>query len=194
MKLTAQKSGPINLGQKIHSLRKQAGFTLEDLAAKSGLALATLSRIEHGKAGSNVKTHLKLCDALGISLTELYQGVPMLGGETEPLEPTSEQAETFIYDEKASAILLARQVLQKNMMPQLITLQPGGSTHRELQRPGTEKWLFVLEGAVEVKVGEQHFELKRYGTLYFKASQPHQLRNPGKAAAKCISVTSPVGL
>lgn len=195
MKLTAPTSGPpMGLGQKIHRLRKQAGLTLEELSQKSGLGLGTLSRIEHGKAGSNVKTHLKLCEALGITLTELYQGVPMLGSETEPLEPSSEQAETFIYDEKASAILLAKQVLQKNMLPQLITLQPGGSTHLERTRPGCEKWLFVLEGAIKVQVGEQRFQLNRYGTLYFKASLPHQLKNSGKAIAKCISVTSPVGL
>jgi len=184
----------MELGQRIRHLRKQAGWNLEALAQKSGLALGTLSRLENGKAGANIKTHLKLCEALGISLAELYKEVPLFAGEAGPLAPTSEEAETFVYDEKASAILLARQVLQKNMLPQLLVLQPGGKTHLERTKPGCEKWLFVLEGAVDVQVGEQRHRLSRYGTLYFKASNPHQLSNPGKVVAKCISVTSPVGL
>ena len=184
----------MELGQKVRMLRKQASLSLERLAQKSGLALGTLSRIENGKAGANIKTHMKLCEALGTSLQELYQGVPLLGGETAPIAPTSEEVETFAYDGKATSILLARQVMQKNMLPQLLVLQPGGKTHKEQNRFGCEKWLFVLEGEIKVQVGEQRYQLKRYGTLYFKASVPHQLSNPGKTIAKCISVTSPVGL
>ena len=184
----------MELGQRIRHLRKQAGWNLEALAQKSGLALGTLSRLENGKAGANIKTHLKLCEALGISLAELYKEVPLFAGEAGPLAPTSEEAETFVYDEKASAILLARQVLQKNMLPQLLVLQPGGKTHLERTKPGCEKWLFVLEGVIAVQIGEHHHRLSRYGTLYFKASSPHQLSNPSKVVAKCISVTSPVGL
>ncbi len=184
----------MELGQKIRYLRKQAGWNLEELAQKSGLALGTLSRMENGKAGANIKTHMKLCEALGISIAELYKDVPLLDGEAGPLAPTAEEVETFVYDEKASAILLAKQVMQKNMLPQLIVLQPGGKTHTERTKPGCEKWLFVLEGAVDVHIEEQHHHLSRYGTLYFKASIPHQLTNPGKTTTKCISVTSPVGL
>lgn len=184
----------LELGEKIRRLRKQADLTLEALAQKSGLGLGTLSRIENGKAGSNLSTHLKLCEALGLPLAELYQGVQLPREDAVPLSPTSAEAEIFAYDEKAQAILLAKGVLQKNMLPQLIVLQPGGKTHLERSRPGCEKWLFVLEGELDVQVGEQRYQLRRYGTLYFKASLPHQLKNAGKAIVKCISVTSPVGL
>lgn len=187
--------GATELGQKIRALRKQAGWNLEELSRRSGVALGTLSKLENGKAGSNVKTHQKLCEAFGMSLADLYRGLPALGGgETAPLSPTSEDVETFTYDGKATAILLARQVMDKHMLPQLLILEPGGQTHLEQNRVGCEKWLCVLEGALDVQVGEQRYRLSRYGTLYFKASRSHQLSNPGKTTAKCISVTSPVGL
>ena len=182
------------VGEKIRTLRKQADMTLEQLSEKTGLGLGTLSRIENDKGGRNVETHKKLCEALGMTLAQLYQDVPVEEMESRPLALTSEEVETFVYDEKASAVLLAKQVLQKNMLPQLIILQPGGATHREQTRPGCEKWLFVLEGTVEAVAGEQRHRLSRYGTLYFKASVPHQLINTGNEVAKVISVTSPVGL
>lgn len=185
----------MDLGAKIRVLRKQAGFTLDALAKKSGLALGTLSRIENGKApGNTLATHQKLCQAFGIPLKDLYADLPLQDADGTPILPGSPAAETFVYDEKASAILLATQVLQKNMLPQLLVLQPGGRTHLEQTKPGCEKWLFVLEGSLEVQVGEQQHRLSRHGTLYFKASIPHQVRNAGKIVAKCISVTSPVGL
>lgn len=184
----------MEIGHKIKTLRKQAGWTLQELSKKSGLALGTLSRIEQGKAGNTLTTHQKLAEAFGMSLPDLYKDVPLGNGDTEPIAPTSAEVETFVYDEKASAILLAKQVLQKNMLPQLLVLQPGGRTHQEQNRPGCEKWLFVLEGEIEVAVGERRYRLKKHGTLYFKASAPHQLSNAGKVTAKCISVTSPVGL
>ena len=184
----------MELGEKIKKLRKQAGWTLQELSRKSGLALGTLSRIEQGKAGNTLTTHQKLAEAFGIALPELYRDVQLPGQDAVPITPASEDVETFVYDEKASAILLAKQVLQKNMLPQLLVLQPGGRTHLERNRPGCEKWLFVLEGVVDVTVDGQRHQLRRYGTLYFKASAPHQLSNLGKAVAKCISVTSPVGL
>ncbi len=185
----------MDLGQKLRFLRKQAGLTLEELSKKSSLALGTLSRLENNKGGgTNLKTHQKLCEALGISLQELYAEVPLQDADGKPILPGSADVETFVYDEKASAILLAKQVMQKNMLPQLLVLQPSGKTHTERTKPGCEKWVFVLEGMIDVQVGEQHHRLSRYGTLYFKASLLHQLTNPGKTTAKCISVTSPVGL
>jgi len=188
----------MTVGQKLRSLRKQAKMGLKDLAIKSGVGLGTLSRIENdklGPSGSRIETHRKICEALGVTLAELYRDLEQpTEADTSSMKLAAEEAETFTYDEKAQSILLAKQVLQKNMLPQLIVLQPGGKTHLERTRPGCEKWLFVLEGEVEVTVGEQRHALARHGTLYFKASVPHQLINPKEVTAQCISVTSPVGL
>lgn len=184
----------MELGEKIKTLRKRADWTLKELSEKSGVAVGTLSHIETGKFRGQITTHEKLAQAFGVPLPELYKAVESPEEEAVPLAPTSEELETFTYDESAQAILLARQVLDKNMLPQLIVLQPGGRTHVETNKPGCEKFLIVLEGTVEVKVGERHNRLERYGTLYFKASVPHQVSNPDAGVAKVLSVTSPVEL
>ncbi len=59
---------------------------------------------------------------------------------------------------------------------------------------GTERWLLNLEGEIEVKVGDQNYRISKEGTLYFKASLPHQFLNPGKSMARCALVTTPVVL
>lgn len=184
----------IQLGIRVRALRKGKGWSLEQLSSKSGIALATLSRLENGKGSGTFRTHQKLAEALGLTLSELYRNLQMEDVEANLLEPRAEEAETFTYDEKASAILLTKQASAKQMLPQMIVLKPGGKTALEEYPLGTERWLFGLEGTAEVTVGPKSYKLSQGGTLYLKASLPHRIDNPSDRTAKVISVTSPVAL
>ena len=183
---------PAELGARIRSLRKERSLSLEEVSAKSGVALATLSRIENGKGSGTFRTHQRIADAFGLPLTELYRNLREQDREAHLLEAKSEEAETFTYDEKTSAILLAKQVSRKQMLPQMLILESGGKTTMEQYPPGTDRWIFGLEGSAEVTVGESAYRVSEGSTLYFRASLPHSFQNPGKQTAKLVSVTSPV--
>ena len=60
------------LGNRIREIRKQKKITLLELAKTTGVAQATLSRMETGLMVGTVKSHQKIAEALGISLAELY--------------------------------------------------------------------------------------------------------------------------
>jgi transcriptional regulator with XRE-family HTH domain len=188
---TPRESAPTELGSKVRAIRKECGLSLEQLSAKSGVALATLSRMENGKGSGTFRTHQKVAEALGLPLPDLYRGLDNNHEETVPIHSQSGEAEIFRYDEKASAVFLAKQIAGKQMLPQMILISEQGATSMEQYPLGTERWLFCLEGTVQVQVGEQSVTLPTGGTLYFKASLPHQMKNTGTAAAKVISVTSP---
>lgn len=182
------------LGEKIRSFRKQRKLSLEQVSAKSGVALATLSRIENGKGPGTFRTHRKIADAFGLSLPDFYRDLQPEEQEASVLAVQSEEAESFTYDEKASAVFLARQLSGKQMLPQMIILQAGGQTTVEEYPVGTERWLFGLEGTLRVHIGEKDYPLSSGETLYFKASVPHRFENSGPVEAKLISVTSPAVL
>lgn len=186
----------MQIGERVRELRRQARWSLRKLERESRVDKSTINRVEHGKAGYDIRMHEKLARAFGLTLPEFYQGIESRSNGTQPLQSTPGGAETsvYVYDEKASATILVPQAMDKKMLPQLIVLQPGGKTHVEQTRPGCDKCLFVAEGMIAVKLGGERFELKRYGTLYFKASKPHQLINIGKRVARCFAVTSPVEL
>ena len=179
------------LGNRLRAIRKEQRLSLEQLAAKSGVALATLSRMENGKGSGTFKTHQKIAEALGLSLPKLYQGLDNMQEEPRVIDSKSNDAEIFRYDEKASAVFLAKQIAGKHMLPQMILISADGTTSLEQYPVGTERWLFCLEGAVDVEIGEQSVQLSSGGTLYFKGSLPHQMKNTGLVAAKVISVISP---
>ena len=180
------------IGLRIRALRKERHLSLEQLSEKSGVALATLSRIENGKGSGTFKTHQRISDAFGLSLPDLYKGLRPEDQDATLVDPATDEAETFTYDERASSVLLAKHLSGKQMFPQLITLQPGGKTTLEQYSAGTERWVFCLEGGADVWVGPASYRLAAGGTLYFKASLPHRFENTGPSTAKLISVTSPI--
>lgn len=184
----------MDFGGRLKQLRTEQGLSLEELAQRCGLALATLSRLENGHGEGTFRTHQKIARALGVDVTELYKGVERTELGASVVRSDSPDTERFTYDAKASAVLLAHQVTGRRFLPQLLTLQPGGKTAVEQYRPGAERWLYGLEGEVEVKVGEETHRVGRGNALYFKGSLAHQFRNAGAGTAKAILVTSPVVL
>lgn len=79
-------------------------------------------------------------------------------------------------------------------MPVLLKIEPGGQTNSEQNIAGSEKFIFVLDGKIEAKIGEEKVSLTKSSTLYFDASLPHLFINDGKSTAKILCVTTPVVL
>ena len=56
------------LGQRIRAERKKQGLTLNDLCELSGIAYATLNKIEQGRASARIDTVSRVAHALGMKL------------------------------------------------------------------------------------------------------------------------------
>jgi quercetin dioxygenase-like cupin family protein/DNA-binding XRE family transcriptional regulator len=191
--LPMTKQAVKSVGARLHFLRKSQRVTLVELAKASGVDAATISRIETGRMSGTLASHIKLATALGMKVTELYSGIEEARTkDAVTMQPSSQHKDVYVHQAgKSSIAMLTTEVMKKKLMPVLITIEPGGSTYREEARVGTEKFLYVLEGALEAKVGEATHVLKRGSSLYFDASIPHSLKNAGRSVAKCLSVVTP---
>lgn len=63
------------LGKRVANLRKQQGFTQEQLAEKIGLTPIFISHIETNRSVPSLKTTIKLCNALQVGPEELLMGM-----------------------------------------------------------------------------------------------------------------------
>jgi quercetin dioxygenase-like cupin family protein/DNA-binding XRE family transcriptional regulator len=181
------------IGARLRFLRKSQRVTLVELAKSSGVDAATISRIETGRMNGTLESHIKLATALGLKVTDLYAGIEEARiKDAVSVQPASRQGEVYVHQAgKSSIAMLTTDVLKKKLMPVLVSIEPGGGTHREEAKVGTEKFLYVLEGTLEAKIGEATHELKRGSSLYLDASIPHSLKNTGRTVAKCLSVVTP---
>ena len=182
------------LGKIIKKLRKQKKMTLVELSRQSGVQIATLSRMENSKMTGTLESHMNIAKALGIDLTDLYREVKTAAAPApQPVTETS-QVETFSYNEKASYEILTSRMLSKKMMPVVLRIEKDGRTNPEHNPAGSEKFIFVLEGNINVHIEGKAYPLSTNNTLYFDASVKHYFENTGAETAKVIVVTTPVAL
>jgi len=178
------------LGTRIREIRKEKGVTLIELAAKTGVAQATLSRIETGTMTGTVESHEKIAEALGVGLTDIYarvdrrlSGIAHMG--QDKVRKVTHQAKGVQIE------LLTQEGSKKKILPLLITLAANTKVGPESLERGVEKFFFVLEGEVRALVDQQEFSLKTGETLYFDASLPHTLENQHSKTARIVCAVSP---
>ena len=82
--------------------------------------------------------------------------------------------------------------MSKKMMPILLKIEPNGQTNKEQYTQGAEKFIFVLEGMVDIHLGDTTFSLSPKNTLYFDSSREHYFKNKSGQTAKIICVSTPV--
>jgi len=179
-----------NLGQRIRQLRKDKNITLVEMAKRTGVAQATLSRIETGTMTGTVESHEKIAEVLGIGLAELYTGVDRRYEEVAHMPATQPRKVTH-HTNQYQIELLTQESSKKKITPLLLTLQGENTLPAEQNERGVEKFLYILEGEIEVTLDKHQYHLKEGETLYFDASLPHEIRNTQKSRARILAAVSP---
>lgn len=178
-----------NLGQRIRQLRKTKSITLIEVSKLTGIAQATLSRIETGVMMGTVECHEKIAEVLGIGLAELYSGVDRRYEEIAHTK-TAERKISHL-GRNVQIEVLTQESSNKKITPLLITLQGESRCQEERNERGIEKFLYLIEGEIKVKLDKSEYILKTGETLYFDASLTHQIINEKNKTAKMLIAVSP---
>jgi len=178
-----------NIGPRMRKIRKEKGLTLVEIAKKTGVAQATLSRIETGTMSGTVESHESIAEALGIGLAELYTGVDKRYDQITHAKESDRKVTR--HSKNVQIELLTSESAKKKITPLLITILAGQQTAREHHERGVEKFLYPLEGEIKVKVEREEYPLKMGETLYFDASLPHQITNEKQKTARILVAVSP---
>lgn len=140
---------------RLRELRAGRGWSLDRLAAESGVSRATLSRLENGQVGPTTAVLARLCTAYGLTLSRLIQLA-----ETEADAVVRRDRQPVWVDRDLGfrrrqvsppAASLSGEVLE-------CLLDPGARIDYEAPpRPGLEHHLVLLDGRLDVTVdGRRH--------------------------------------
>jgi transcriptional regulator with XRE-family HTH domain len=169
------------IGGRVRLGRNGRGWTLDQLAERSGVSRRMLVSIEQGSANPSIATLLLISDALGI-------GLPALVDMDDPpgLRVTRAGTGAVLWRGK----LGGRAVLVAGTQPPDVTelwdwtLGPGESHASPAHAAGTRELLLVLDGQVEVKVGPHAEVLATGGSASFAGDLPHGYVNAGPQVAR----------
>lgn len=183
----------MHIGKTLKKIRKEKGLKLSELAKMAGIQLATLSRIENLKMRGTVESHMKLARALSIDITHLYENVINNESSIE-IKGDNSALDVFSHNEKSSYEILTSNVLSKKMLPTLLKIEPEGKTNIEQNPLGSEKFVYVTQGTVDIHIEDKNFTLNENNSLYFNAALKHYFSNLADTPAAMICVVTPVSL
>lgn len=163
------------IGGRLRDRRIERGWTLDELAERSGVSRRMVVNVEQGASNPSIATLLRLSDALGV-------GLPALVDVERPGELrviTAGQAPVLWRGEAGGrAVLVAG-----TDPPEVVelwdwTLEPGEAHRTEAHAAGTRELLLVLAGQVELTVGPQTQLLSVGDSAQFAGDVTHGYANP----------------
>ena len=184
--LPVSPTNEVRIGSKLRAARKAHGYTLDQLAAASGLTKGFLSRIERDETSPSVASLITLCEVMSIEVGSLFTAPDI----------------ALVRRSEAPAINLGGTGVNEQLMTprgqsalQLVhsSIEPGGTGGSDLYTINCEvEVLYVLKGTVELILIDRRHRLTAGDALTFNGGEPHSWVNVSKArAAEVVWVLVP---
>ena len=186
-------SGEI-LGRRLKRMRRERGWTLADVSARTGLAVSTLSKVENNRISLTYNNLAKLASGLELDLANFFTGEAVQ--DTFGRRVVCRRGEGQLHETQNFAHeYLVAQLLHRRMVPICSRVKTRSlEEFGELDRHLGEELVYVLEGAIELYIEpEDSFRLRAGDCCYFDARAGHAAFSVGSGEALILSiVTAPV--
>jgi quercetin dioxygenase-like cupin family protein len=180
----------VKVGEKIKQFREAGGMGLQNLSDATGFSTAYLSQIENHLISPPLGALMKIARALNIEIGKLFNQknkAPFTIVRRDEREPTSRVASKEGVRYGYSYESLAPDKINRSMEPFLVTLEPTSKKGAPYNHDG-EEFLFVLEGKVEVQLGNYTDILEPGDSIYYDSQVPHRVSCVEDAPARIIAV------
>lgn len=180
------------IGRRVRSNRTRLGWTLDQLATRSGVSRRMLVNVEQGATNPSIATLLRLSEALGIGLPALVDP-----GEDDAavvvVRRNGEVPAVWTSDAGGSAVMVAGTASPDAVELWDWRLGPGDEHTSEAHRSGTRELLHIRSGALILVVGDAEHRLGAGDSASFEGSVPHAYRNASasRAARFTLAVYEP---
>jgi transcriptional regulator with XRE-family HTH domain len=169
------------IGGRVRQERQSKGWTLDQLAAASGVSRRMLVSVEQGAANPSVGTLLRISDALGVGLPALVKPV---GSAAVKVTKRGEGAALWVGEFGGRGVLIAGTEPPDVMELWDWTLGPGDERVSETHATGTRELLHVHQGQVTIDVDGQKITLDVGDAVSFHGDVPHSYANLTRRPAR----------
>ncbi|MER6383560.1 XRE family transcriptional regulator [Streptomyces sp. NPDC001250] len=178
------------IGARLAELRTQHGWSLGELAERSGISRSTLSRAERAEISPTAALLNRLCHVYGRTMSQLLSEV-----EAAPAPLVRAADQQIWQDREAGFVRRSVSPPHTGLRGELVEgrLAPGSDIAYD--RPpvtGLEQHLWVLDGALEVTDGEQVHHLDTGDCLRMRVFGPTRFRCAGPVETRyALAVVRP---
>jgi len=184
---------PANLGSFVGAaLKKQRQLqrlTIQDVAELAGISRGMLSRIENGQATPSLDTLARVCQAVGLTLSNLFKDHDTPDGIAR-LVPAGQGMVVVRRGTRRGhsyELLSYDQGPKKLFEPFLITLDDQSELFPRFQHPGME-FIYMLKGQIDYRHGNEVYTLRPGDALTFQGDIPHGPERLVKVPIQFLSI------
>jgi len=176
------------LGRTVQRMRKTYNLSLADLSDQSGVAKSIISQIERNETNPTLTTIWRLAHALGVPVERMLQGA-----EEGPIIEKASKGETpiLLSDDGLCRLAVIGWIQTVDWLQWYdLKAEPGALLESDAHQRGSVECLSVIEGELEVEVGDARDIARAGETLRYRCDRPHRIRNasgrPAHATMVCI--------
>jgi transcriptional regulator with XRE-family HTH domain len=184
MEETQQSAVDRRLAERLRGLRAECDWSLDELARRSGVSRATLSRLENAEVSPTASVLGKLCSAYGLTLSRLMH---MIEGDFAPL--VRRDAQPVWTDESVGFRRRSVSPPAESLGGEAIEGELGPGAHIAYDRPprpGLEHHLILLEGRLAITVEGRRHDLMPGDCLRYQLFGPSEFATPKNSGARYI--------
>lgn len=176
------------VGPKIRKLREARGLTVTAFAQAVGVSSGMISQVERGLVDPSLETLRQIAHALQVPLFSLFQD----DGASDAVRVVRRDGRMFVRSPHGE-ITYARVSAGAGQLEVLEgLLGPSGASSAELWSHPSEECTTVLEGQLNVQVGEHEWVLDEGDSCSFDSRLPHRYLNTTTDPCRfLIAVTPP---
>jgi transcriptional regulator with XRE-family HTH domain len=172
------------IAARLRSLRAERNWSLDELARRSGVSRATLSRLENAEVSPTATVLGRLCAAYGMTMSRLMRMVE------DTFAPVLRRDEQWVWIDPQNGFerrsvsppntALAGEVIQGTLPPGTSILYP------EASKPGLEHHLVLLDGQLSLAIGDRAYELRAGDCLRYQLYAATEFKTPDNSGAKYL--------
>ena len=163
------------VAKNIKEIREKKKITLDAAAKLTGVSRSMLAQIEKGDVNPTISVLWKIANGYKTSFTSLVDRQ-----DTSHLLIRASDVTPLVEDEGRYINRLAFMFQEDTQFETcMIEIKPAGFLQAQAHMGGTEEFLTVFSGEVEVVAGSETFRIAAGDSLRFKADVAHSYRNVG---------------
>lgn len=183
--------GEIRVGERVKALREQKGLSLKELADLTGFSTALLSQMENHLVSPSLGTIIKLAKALEVRVGDFLgetEGEPFAIVRKDERKTISRFASKEGVKYGYSYESLGFEKKNRHMEPFIVTLEPATVKASKTSVHDGEEFIFVLEGEMEVVLGNHTDVLYSGDSIYYDSNIPHRVQCHQDKVTKILAV------
>jgi len=179
-----------HIGERIKRLRLKKSMGLVELGRHTGLSASFLSQLETGRVVPTLRNLARIAMVFSKDLTYFFETEPQSLFRVHRRRERVRLPQTGVDDPTYFFESLGYMVPDRLMDPYFAEFIPGkkGQEIRPHVHAGYE-FLYVLQGELEIRHGDQLSQMEVGDAVYFDASTPHAYQCAGKTSAIALIVT-----